>query len=307
MNDWYNHGGAPSTSAFGSSATLRAEFEALQTMAEKLPPLDGFANGIVIVNAANSGLYALTISEFLVHIGITSSIEELNNSDVSSVVMLLDDFLGGALNSDLWYVFSGTDPQALDPFIVGGGVLNGYCQLNTGDDAAGTMAINGSFLAGPRSFYAQNGGMVFECRLYLSDITNICVYVGFTDDNSSLEMPFTLGPGNTLTSNATYATGFLFDTAADTDNIWLVGVSSDIDAPHQDSSLAYVASTHRTLRVEISITGVATFYIDGVLVGSPMAGAIGVNQSLSPCVAVFSRNAAQKVVEVDYILARNNR
>jgi len=134
----------------------------------------------------------------------------------------------------------------------------------------------------------------------MSAITNVCVYVGLTDQIAALEMPFTLS-GTTLTSNATNAVGVLFDTAATTDDWWLVGVAANVDATQQDAGTAPTASTLETWRIDVSATGVATFYRNGTLVGSAMTGAVTASAPLTPIVAAFSRTTAVRNIDVDYI------
>lgn len=54
-NDYYAPSGAPGFNAFGSSASMRAEFTAIGTAFNKLAPLGGNALRLVQVNAAGSG------------------------------------------------------------------------------------------------------------------------------------------------------------------------------------------------------------------------------------------------------------
>jgi hypothetical protein len=137
------------------------------------------------------------------------------------------------------------------------------------------------------------------------------VFIGFTDQIAALEMPFTLAAGDALISNASNACGILFDTAADTDQWCLVGVAADVDAAKQFSGSAPVAATYETWRVEFSATGAtnasASFYRNGVLVGVVMANAIVGNTDLTPVVAAFSRGAASRNIDVDYVHVQCNR
>ena len=56
MNSFYNHGGVPATGAQGSSATMRAEFDAITAGFALLPTLSGFANKAVVINSGGTAL-----------------------------------------------------------------------------------------------------------------------------------------------------------------------------------------------------------------------------------------------------------
>jgi hypothetical protein len=153
----------------------------------------------------------------------------------------------------------------------------------------------------------NQGGLVLEARVAIDVVANTCLYVGFTDQNGALEMPFTLGASDTLTSNATDAVGFLWDSGGDTDVLWQVGVAADVDATKQNSAIALNNAQFRILRVEVSSTGTARFFIDGTLVGTTMTGAVTATVSLTPVIAAFSRNAASHTIDADFVLVEANR
>src|SRR3546814_17818472 len=95
------------------------------------------------------------------------------------------------------------------------------------------------------------GGRCLVTRLKLSAITTCYAFVGFTDV-TTLEAPIiSAGSANTLTSNASDAVGFMFDTGMTDDNWWLVGVDTDVDATHEDTGLAPVADTYATFEVDV--------------------------------------------------------
>lgn len=213
-----------------------------------------------------------------------------------------DDFLGDVL-ADQWNGRVGSDPQCVTPTILADQV-RGVVRAVTGDDAAATMAVNGVQLERALNWSANQGGLVLEAKVKMSAITAAAVFVGLTDQVAALEMPFTLGAGNALTSNASDAVGVLFDTAADTDTWWLVGVAADVDAAKQDTTLAPVADTYETWRIELSSAGVATFYRNGVAIGTTMTGAVTASVALTPVIAAFSRGAASRNIDSDYILTK---
>jgi hypothetical protein len=195
-----------------------------------------------------------------------------------------------------WVRRFGTDPQAVMALgtSYGGGIV-----LTSGDDVAASMAVNGVQLSGPPSVRAGAAGaskVTFAFQIFIGDITNVCIFCGLGDQNAALEMPFTLAAGDALTSNATDAVGVLFDTNAATDNWWLVGVKTDVDAVKQNTGAAPVTNAHQLWRIEIDAAGSATFFLNDVQVGAAMANAVALNVSLYATFAVFSRTTASKTL-----------
>lgn len=70
-NDYYNHGGYPSTSSAGASATARAEFDAIMAGFAKLPVLAASALKLVRVNAGATGLESTSSIDSIVIGGTT--------------------------------------------------------------------------------------------------------------------------------------------------------------------------------------------------------------------------------------------
>lgn len=217
---------------------------------------------------------------------------------------LFDDFLGDVI-ADQFGVRKGSDAACADFAIAV--AVNGTLAATTGAGAGASMAVNGVQLEHELNWKPNQGNLMFEARVKMSAITTVALFVGLTDQKASLEMPATLGSSDALTTNFTDGVGFLFDTSADTDNIWLVGVAADTDATKQDTSLAFVADTYRTLRIEIDTSGNATFFVDGVQRGTIMASATTATVALTPVIAGFSRAAASRVFTADYILVQADR
>lgn len=218
-------------------------------------------------------------------------------------IEIVDDFLGDALDAR-WHAVAGSDPQCIAP-TVAGNVLGGSLLLRGGDDPAGTMATNGSqFDAGVLNWRMDRGGFEMQFAVNVETITDVAWFIGMTDQVATLEMPFTMGAGNVLTSNASNAFGILFDTAADTDNWWLVGVKSDVDATSQNAGVAPVAGTTETWRIQVTAAGVATFYRNKLPVGTAMTNAVTTSTLLTPAIIGFSRGAAVRVIGSDYLKLR---
>ena len=224
------------------------------------------------------------------------------NAPAQSVVWY-DDFLGDALGSP--YNFQeGTDSGTSDAAInvQKGGVV----RITTGDSATHTMAGNGAQLdLGALNWYASNGGLAMETRVKLDGITDVALFIGFTDQTSALEMPWDLSVV-TYTSNQSDGCGFLFDTAATTDTIRCVGVKNNTDATLTDTGLAYVAATWMKLRIEVDTAGIAKFFIDGVLVAT-MADALTTTVALVPVFAIYSSATASVLLDVDYLHVKMDR
>lgn len=221
-----------------------------------------------------------------------------------STVAFHDDFLGGgqAFSTtiiDGWRSRKGTT-NAVDWTITE--AVNGTVVGTIGDTTA-SMAVSGVQLDRGLDWKANQGGLFCEARLKISQITTIAVYFGFTDQVAALEMPIqSAASADTITTNASDGVGFMFDTSMTTDNIWLVGVANNTDSTKQDSTYAFVADTYMTLRVELSTTGVATFYRNGKQVGTAMSGAVTATVALTPVVAGFNRTtSATPTITVDYM------
>lgn len=224
--------------------------------------------------------------------------EHGNQMELASpqTVAFFDDFLGDVL-ADQWHVIAGSDSPAAAAIVTN---VGGTLVLTTGDSNASLAADGVMADLGILNWSCANGTLHAQARLKISAITAVQLFFGFTDQFSALEMPVTLS-GTTFTTVATDACGFLFDTNATTDTIRLVGVANDVDATHQDTGLAYVADTYVILRVSINSSGVATFFINGVQVGTQMAAAITTSVALTPVFAARSLAANSKTLTADYL------
>lgn len=225
---------------------------------------------------------------------------------LTSLIEMKDDFLGDEINGYWWQGWLGTDTNVRNATMRADQV-NGVVRMTTGSDVGATMALNGVQVQGQLNWRANKGGLVWEGRIAIDAITLVALYIGLTDQRSALEMPFTLAAGDALTSNATDAVGVLFDTAADNDNWWLVGVAADVDAAKQNTGVAPVAATFETWRIEVSASGSATFYRNGTLVGAAMNLAVTPSIQLTPVIAVFSRTNASRNVDIDMISLQQQR
>jgi hypothetical protein len=216
-----------------------------------------------------------------------------------SMVVMTDDFLGDVI-ADQWNYVEGTDGATSAAAILAGGI-GGVLRITTGDAGTG-LAADMAQLTQELQWQASNGGLVAQARFKLSAITTCYAFFGFTDV-VTLEAPIeSAASADTLTSNATDAVGFMFDTRMATDNWWLVGVANGTDATHQDTGYAPVADTYATFRIELSAAGVATFFYNGLQVGTAMTGAVTATADLTPTFAVSKTSvAASMTAELDYV------
>lgn len=222
-----------------------------------------------------------------------------------STVSFFDDFLGD-LVQDEWGFVEGTDSATSEAAILAGGI-GGVLRLTTGDAGTG-YAADAEQMNMALQWQASNGGLFLEARLKLSAITTCYAFIGFTD-TLSLEAPIvSASSANTLTTNATDAVGFMFDTNMTADTWWLTGVAGDTDATAQNTGYAPVADTYAKFRIEISSAGAATFFYNGVLVGTTMTGAVTAATDLTPIIAVSKLSVtASMTMDIDYVALGMNR
>ncbi len=225
---------------------------------------------------------------------------------------LFDDFDGAALLGT-WQVNKGSDGACAN-FAYNGGI-SGTILATTGANAGGTMALNGVQIAAHLNLKGQGAGaaastnnLEFNTRLQLSAITNVQLFLGFTNQVAALQAPVIgAGGGNGLTFNANDCVGFLFDTTMTAANYWLVGNKANANAVAQNTAGAPVAATYDQLAVSIDQLGNANFFRNGLQVGVTMANAITPTVPVTPVIVAFSRAAASRTVTVDYIMASMNR
>lgn len=220
-------------------------------------------------------------------------------------VAVFDDF-DGAVLSTKWQVAKGSDGGAAN-FAINGGV-NGTILATTGAGAGATMAVNGVQIASHLNYKANGGGVNFNTRLQMSAITNMTVFMGFTNQVAALQAPVIgSGTANGLTFNAADCVGFLFDTAMTTADWWLVGNAASVAPPAQDMGSGPAVATYEQFAIVLDASGNASFYHNGVQVGITMPLAITPTVALTPVVTAFARAAASRTVTNDYLYASGKR
>lgn len=213
---------------------------------------------------------------------------------------IFDDFKGAAIDAR-WDLNSGSDAEALDPAHQAA-TPAGSVRCVSGNSGV-SMAADGSALGAALSFKAsEQDGLRFFIKVKLDVITSAWYFLGFTDvlPSTTLEEPISLS-GTTITSAATDAAGFLFDTDATVDNVWCVGVANDVDVTQVDSGLAPVAATFRTYELVINTAGQGKFFIDGTLVAT-IALVVTPTVNLTPYIAVNGRTTSSRILDGDWLL-----
>lgn len=221
-----------------------------------------------------------------------------------STVAYFDDFIGDAIDAR-WNFVEGTDSATSDATLLAGGI-GGVLRLTTGDAGTG-IAADMEQMTQALQWQASNGGLTIEARAKLSAITTCYAFIGFTDV-VTFEAPVIGATGTTITTNATDAVGFMFDTTLTSQKWHLVGVANDVDATKQDTGFAPVADTYATFRIELSTAGAATFFYNGTPVGTVMTGAVTAGADLTPTIAVSKLSVtATMTMDVDYVHVSMNR
>jgi len=246
----------------------------------------------------------LTVTGLTVASHDTGIIYPTNVVQPRETVAYTDDFLGDTLRAE-WGSASGSDGQVVAPAILAG-QKGGAVRMTTGDDAAASMAVNGVQLHLGLNFIAEDGGLAIEIRVKASAITDLCLFVGLTDQVAALEMPLTIA-GVTPTGAADDCVGALFDTSATAARWKLVGNDSGTEATVQDAEVAPVADTYDYWRIEVTDDGDAYFFRNGTAVGEVMEGAVSPDVLLTPVIAAFSRGAASRDITADIVHIEHTR
>lgn len=222
-------------------------------------------------------------------------------------VAIFDDFEGDVV-ADQWGFVEGTDSATSDGAI--SAAVNGLFLLTPGD-SAGTVAADGAMLTRELNWQGRQN-LWFHARVKLAAITSVSCFFGLTD-TKSLEQPIhSAASADTITTNATDAVGFFFDTAMSTDNWWAAGVANDVDATHQNLGYAPVADTWETFSFQLltnpSNVVSARFYRNGQPVGSIMSTAVTYNVALTPVFITRPLSAAAgKTMSIDYVNVAGDR
>jgi hypothetical protein len=200
-------------------------------------------------------------------------------------------------------LFHGSDDLAASPAINNGVLVFTSGNAGTGFAADGSEAVGG---ASDLVFTTAGGtNLIFDVSIRPGSLVS-AMFVGFTDNNASLEMPIE-APAGSLVTNATDAVGIIFDNGYGNARYRLVGVNNNVDETVQDSGILAVAGgANIALRIEVNAAGDATFYRNGVAIGSTMTTALRTNISIYPVIAWVTRDANTHNLQVDKLYVRQD-
>lgn len=220
---------------------------------------------------------------------------------------VFDDFIQQTIveTDGPWIENSGSDGDAIDPAINAqeGGVL----RLTTGN-TDGDFTKDGVQIISAIPVQADSGNLVFETRLHINTaVTTVSVNAGFTDV-TSLEEPFS-NASDAITSTATDAACFVYDTGATTDEWWACAVDTNVDdAGNAATGSTPVLDVYQVLRIEINAAGdVLKFFIDGVKVKELTGAGVTPTANLYATVTANATTTTQRTVDVDYIYFGHTR
>ena len=241
-------------------------------------------------------------------------------------VRMFDDFVGfnvpvaGTLTSLLDPVFTpggwqlvGQGINEADSGFVGlsSDGVNGVVQLTTTNEDVHTAGFqtNSCFDMG------LNGGIMMEARVRLAALTARNIFFGISDVRTVglqvLEGEIISGGTVTLTLTASDLCGFYYCTdltdTADWHGVYNGGstagetVSTSVDL-NDDA----VAGEFQLLKLTISDTGTARWYIDGIEV-QKVTNAVSTSVDMNAILMVEADSAAVATLDVDYLLLETNR
>lgn len=215
----------------------------------------------------------------------------INNVTAQGWVKMCDDFLESAI-TNRWNSLTENSGTAAT-----GAGEDGILNLVTGAASGNRSGVTQTL-----SWRPTGGPLIMEVVLKnVTAVTNRCVFVGFTDV-ATLETPIEM-PSGTLTSNATDAIGFLYDTDATNDRWHIAGVKGDADSTLIELDEIYdpVADEYQGLKLAIYPDGHAVYSVNGQEIGRTEAGYVAANVSLTPAIYVETRTTAAQTVHVDMV------
>jgi hypothetical protein len=222
--------------------------------------------------------------------------------DVGTQVLFIDDFLGAALQGAV----AGQVENSGTAAIVAG-VEGGAAGLTTGATDGNRVQLTSGLNHKPAS-----GTLRFATRTrQTTDAATRAFFAGWTD-TVSLENPIELS-GTTLTANATDAFGVVYDTAATTDILYVVGVKGGVltalTALQFDGANLVPTTNWQNLVVTITPDGdgVVSWGEDedgtnkyGVRELARVDNVVTPTVLLTPIVHLETRSGAAKSAQVDY-------
>jgi len=202
-----------------------------------------------------------------------------------------------------WIFNAGADAQAIDPAL-DATQSSGVIQCVTGNaDADPANDSSYMVLNKPIQLDSLPGDVVIEAKLRItSAITTVSVWCGLTDTTAADEEPVT-NSSDTLTTVASDAALFHYDTDATTDEWWMVGVDSNTDDTGNAAlGVAPVADTWQILRMQVNNDGSEIlFSVDGVQYGALSAAGVSPDVALYFTIGANATTTTSRTVDVDWV------
>jgi hypothetical protein len=216
--------------------------------------------------------------------------------------LFVDDFLAGAIDSR-WSSTAGIGTGNEAATVVANSA-NGHITLKSASDVVSHASDATILTFDQLNYRCDLNAPSIEARLKISAITDVALFVGFTDTiSTTVELPIYKASGSDdIDSDATNACGVCFDTQGTTDQWFQGGVKADTDTAASHSGSAPVADTFVVISVEVGLTGTVRGYINGIAIGTAgVSNAVTDSTSLTPCIVIANRGAAQRTCTIDYI------
>lgn len=205
-----------------------------------------------------------------------------------------DHFFGAALAGQWVGVAENSGSAAIVA-----GVEGGVVGLITG-----TTSGNRAQLVSGRNLKTVSGSITFKARVKsVTAITTRALFIGLTDSVSQ-ENPIEIGAGDVVTSTATDAVGFVFDTDATTDKWFVAGVKNDTDTTLtavniNGSQVAPVADVYDDYGITVSPEGHAEFFLNGVFVAR-IDNCVTPTVLLTPVILIETRTSGAATAYADF-------
>lgn len=212
----------------------------------------------------------------------------------------------GALPTSTWdsvdCVGAGTAFQGISGTTAGSG--GGYVRGITNNVSGNCIAMFGPLICNPQHGLTEIDKTVFETHIKWSDSTTMGMCMGLTDARTEAAIPIELN-GTTYTTVPTDGVFWVYDSNS-TDDAWHgLGVVNNVDTSAVTGSAPGGAAGGTVLRIECTLA-TASFFENGTQAGATIS-MTHTGVFLCPFVAVFTRAASGRSVDVDYIMVAGPR
>ena len=230
-------------------------------------------------------------------------------------VVLLDDFLGNALNTDVWSATLSDGASTHGTAAVSAAVtdaVGGVYKMST-PGTFGSKILDMMGIAGVAQWLPTAGGLAMQVRFkFVAGITTRSLFFGFTNAlRTATTSPLTRATtSNTAGTGSTEVVGVMLNADATEGNVYqLAGIKSAATAVLITTALAPVADQYETWRVEINASGVARFYRNGIVVqqGTTLISLTAATNLVPVFFTSASSVSSVKVTDLDYIHVVQNR